>query len=71
MAGHQAISDECYSVQVHILMQELKVNRSIGIAVQDETPPVAALRNMVWDIPCDHRLNQPKTGTIAVAISPR
>ena len=54
MVGHQAISDECYSVEVHILMQELKVNRSIGIAVQDETPPVAALRNMVWDIHCDH-----------------
>jgi len=50
MVGHQAISDERHSVEVHILVQELKVNRSIGIAVQDEAPPVAALRHMVWDI---------------------
>jgi hypothetical protein len=33
MVGHQAISDESYSVEVHILVQEFKVNRSIGIAV--------------------------------------
>ena len=41
-------------MEVHILVQELKVNRSIGIAVQDEAPPVAALRDMVWDIHRDH-----------------
>jgi hypothetical protein len=35
-------------------LQQLKVNRSIGIAVQDEAPPVAALRDMMWDIHCDH-----------------
>ena len=56
MVGHQAISDERHSVEVHILVQELKVNRSIGIAVQDEAPPVAALREMVWDIHCDHSI---------------
>jgi len=56
MVGHQAISDERYSAEVHILMQELEVNRSIGIAVQDEAPPVAALRDMVWDIHCDHSI---------------
>jgi hypothetical protein len=56
MVGHQAISDERYSVEVHILVQELKVNRSVGIAVQDEAPPVAALRDMVWDIHCDHSI---------------
>jgi hypothetical protein len=56
MVGHQALSDERYSVAVHILVQELKVNRSIGIAVQDEAPPVAALRDMVWDIHCDHSI---------------
>jgi hypothetical protein len=38
------------------LVQELKVNRSIGIAVQDEALPVAALRDMVWDIHCDHSI---------------
>jgi hypothetical protein len=54
MVGHQAISDKRYSLEVHILVQELKVNRSIGIAVQNEAPPVAALRDMVWDIHCDH-----------------
>ena len=54
VVGHQAISDERYSVDVHILLQQLKVNRSIGIAVQDEAPPVAALRDMMWDIHCDH-----------------
>jgi hypothetical protein len=54
MAGHQAISDERYSVVVHILVQELKVNRSVGIAVQDEAPPVAAPGDTVWDIQCDH-----------------
>ena len=56
MAGHQAISDECYCVEFQILVQELKVNRSIGIAVQDEAPPVAALRDMVWDVHCDHSI---------------
>jgi hypothetical protein len=56
MVGHQAISDKRYSIEVHILVQELKVNRSIGIAVQDEAPPVAALRDMVWDIHCDHSI---------------
>jgi hypothetical protein len=59
MVGHQAISDERYSVEVHILVQELKVNRSISIAVQDEAPPVAALRDMVWDIHCDHSVESP------------
>jgi hypothetical protein len=54
VVGHQAVSDERYSLDVHILLQQLKVNRSIGIAVQDEAPPVAALRDMVWDIHCDH-----------------
>ena len=54
MVGHEAISDERHSVDVHILLQQLKVNRSIGIAVQDEAPPVAALRDMMWDIHCDH-----------------
>jgi hypothetical protein len=54
MVGHQAISDERCSLEVHILVQELKVNRSAGIAVQDEGPPVAALRDMVSDIHCDH-----------------
>ena len=28
----------------------------VGIAVQDEAPPVAALRDMVWDIHCDHSI---------------
>jgi hypothetical protein len=53
MVGHHARSDERYSGEVHILVQELKLNRSIGIAVQDEAPPVAALRDMVWDTHCD------------------
>jgi hypothetical protein len=56
MVGHQAISDKRYSVEVQILVQELKVNCSIGIAVQDEAPPVAALRDTVWDIHCDHSI---------------
>jgi hypothetical protein len=59
MVGHQAISDERYSVEVHILVQEFKVNRSIGIAVQDEAPPVAALRHVVWNIHCDHSVESP------------
>jgi hypothetical protein len=28
----------------------------LGIAVQDEAPPVAALRDMMWDIHCDHSI---------------
>jgi hypothetical protein len=43
-------------LEFQILAQELKVNRSIGTAVQDEAPPVAALRDMVWDVHCDHSI---------------
>ena len=50
MVGHQAISDERYSVEVHVLVQELKVNRSIGVAVQDEAPVVPTLGQVVWHI---------------------
>jgi len=54
MVGHEAISDECHSVEVDVLPQQLKVDRSMGIAIQDEAPPVPTLRHMVWDINGNH-----------------
>jgi hypothetical protein len=54
MVGHEAISDECHSVEVYVLPQQLKLDPSIGIAIQDEAPPVPTLRHMVWDINGNH-----------------
>jgi hypothetical protein len=54
MVGHEAISDERHSAEAYVLPQQAKVNRSIGIAVQDEAPPAPALRHMVWHINGNH-----------------
>jgi hypothetical protein len=54
MVGHEAISDERHSVELYVLPQQAKVNRSIGIAIQDEAPPVPTLRHMVWHINGNH-----------------
>jgi hypothetical protein len=38
----------------YVLPQQVKVDRSIGIAIQDEPPPVPTLRHMVWDFNGNH-----------------
>jgi hypothetical protein len=48
--GHEAIPDELYPIEAQVLPQQFKVDRPIGIAVQDEVPPVPTLRYMVWHI---------------------
>jgi hypothetical protein len=48
--GHEAIPDELYSIEAQVLPQQLKVDRPIGIAIQDEVPPATTLRYMVWHI---------------------
>ena len=50
MVGHEAISDECHSVEVYVLPQQLKLDPSIGIAIQDEAPVVSTLGQVVWHI---------------------
>ena len=70
MVGHQAISDEYYSVEIHILVQELEVDRSIGITVQDEAPPVPRCVTWCGTSTATTRLNRPMTGTITAATSP-
>lgn len=54
MIGHEAISDQRHSVECYVLPQEVKADRSIGIAIQDEPPPVPTLRHMVWDFNGNH-----------------
>jgi hypothetical protein len=36
------------------LAQQLKVDCSIGVAIQDEAPPVSTLRHMVWYVNGNH-----------------
>jgi hypothetical protein len=48
MVRHEAISNEGDAVEDDVLAQQLEVDCSIGVAVQDEAPPVPTLRHMVW-----------------------
>jgi hypothetical protein len=37
-----------------VLAQQVEVDCSIGVAVQDEAPPVPTLRHMVWYVNGNH-----------------
>ncbi len=54
MVRHEAVSDEADSVERHVFPQELQVNRSIVIAVEDEAPPISALGDMMRDVQGDY-----------------
>ena len=50
MIGHEAIANQRHLVEGNILQQQLKVNRTISIAIQHQAPSISALRQMVWNI---------------------
>jgi hypothetical protein len=52
--GRQAIASQCHPVECNILPQQTEINRTISIAIQDETPPVPPLRQVVWNIHGDN-----------------
>ena len=54
MVRHEAISNEGDAVEDDVLAQQLEVDCSIGVAVQDEVPPVPTLRYMVWYVNGNH-----------------
>jgi hypothetical protein len=59
------MSDEGDAVENDVLAQQLKVDRSIGVAIQDEAPPVPTLRQMVWYVNGNHTcesVNRPMPG---------
>jgi hypothetical protein len=68
VVGLEAISDERHSIEVHVLAQQLKVNRSIGVAIEYEAPCVSTLCHMMRDIHCHHSVKSPMTETITAAI---
>ena len=60
--------DERHSIEVHVLAQQLKVNRSIGVAIEYEAPCVSTLCHMMRDIHCHHSVKSPMMETITAAI---
>jgi hypothetical protein len=51
---HEAISNEGDAVEDDVLAQQVELDCSIGVAVQDEAPPVPTLRHMVWYVNGNH-----------------
>jgi hypothetical protein len=54
--------DERHSIEVHVLAQQLKVNRSIGVAIEYEAPCVSMLCHMMRDVHCHHSVKSPHDG---------
>src|ERR1700733_7141203 len=54
MCGHEAVSDEGHSVERDVFPQQLQVNLSISITVEDEAPRISTLRDMMWNIQGDY-----------------
>ena len=70
MVGHEAVSDEGHSVERDVFPQQLQVNLSISITVEDEAPRISTLRDMMWNIQGDYSvesLNRPMIETITPA----
>jgi hypothetical protein len=62
MVRHEAISNEGDAVEDDVLAQQLEVDCSIGVAVQDEVPPVATLRTWCGTSTATTRVNRPMPG---------
>jgi hypothetical protein len=54
MVRHEAVSNEGDAVEDDVLVQQLEVDCSIGVAVQDEAKTVPTLRHMVWHVNGNH-----------------
>jgi hypothetical protein len=50
MIGHETITNHGHSVELNILPQQVKVDRTVSITIQDEASSVPTLRQMVWNI---------------------
>ncbi len=61
MVRHEAMSNEGDAVEDDVLAQQLEVDCSVGVAVEDEAPPVPTLRHMVWYVTTT-RVNRPMPG---------
>jgi hypothetical protein len=62
MVGHKAVSDEGHSVERGVFPQQLQVNRSIRITVEDEAPRISALRDMMCNIQGDYPVESSHDG---------
>ena len=54
MVRHEAISNEGDAVEDDVLAQQIEVDCSIGVALQDEATPIPTLRHMVWYVNGNH-----------------
>ena len=62
MVGHEAVSDEGHSLVRDVFPQQLQVNRSISITVEDEAPRISTLRDMMWNIQGDYSVESSHDG---------
>jgi hypothetical protein len=62
MIGHEAMSDERHSVECYVLPQQVKVDRFIGIAIQDEPPPFPRCVTWSGTSTATTRVNRSMTG---------
>jgi hypothetical protein len=67
--GDEAIADKLYSIEAQVLPQQLKVDRPIGISIQDEVPPVPTLCYMVWHIDGNDTVESPHNKKTISAIT--
>jgi hypothetical protein len=48
--GHEAVTNQRYSVKLNVFPQQGEVGRTIRIAIKDEAPTVPTLCQVVWHI---------------------
>jgi hypothetical protein len=63
MIGHETITNHGHPVGLNILAQQVKVDRTVSITIQDEASSVPTLRQMVWISAATTRANRPITRT--------
>jgi hypothetical protein len=47
MVGHQAIANQRHPMEFNVLEQQIEINHAISIDVQDKSPRIPTLRDMV------------------------
>ena len=41
-------------IKLTIMLQKMQIDQAVGVVFEDEPARVAPLRNVVWNIDCDH-----------------
>jgi hypothetical protein len=64
---HETVPHHCHIVQRKTLIQQIKIDVAIRIAVENKSAPISALGDVVVSIDCDHT-RQTSHGSIRIAV---